>query len=323
MLLTMKNKIHPALLRRTMPRQAMPRPRSLPLGWYPDTAEEVLRYMVSTSSTTAERKAGEQSGTVPVGTVKRKAALAAVAHKTPIGVVVPHPGWTFGVSLDCLALEKLPRDAERVIIAGGHLPEEGLPYIYMEDAAWTPLGDLPLALSLREAFMERWPLSEPQRGADNTCEILFPLVRHFFPTAEVLALRIAPNAEAYRMGQTLAELSRGKKTAFIASTDLTHYGPAYGFQPLGRVPLAEAEAWVRGVNDAGFLEALKRKDTQGLLDWGEGRGAACSTGAVLAALGFADRLRPAWEAEVLAHSSSNQVSPGSASFVGFAAVCLG
>ncbi|MDR0457112.1 MAG: AmmeMemoRadiSam system protein B, partial [Treponema sp.] len=107
--------------------------------------------------------------------------------------------------------------------------------------------------------------------------------------------------------------------AALASTDLTHYGPSYGFTPHGIGP--DALRWMREVNDRHFMDAVESGDPAAVLERAETDYSSCSAGAVLGALGFAaaQGLGPA---RLLEYGTSAAESEGEAipdSFVGYAA----
>jgi AmmeMemoRadiSam system protein B len=237
-------------------------------------------------------------------------------------VIAPHAGWFFSGALASRALAALKRDVDTVIVAGGHLPKQTRILCAEEDAIETPLGLLFFDHELRDALRQELTTA-PDSSADNSVEVLLPAVRYFFPTARLVWLRLPPCASAKDAGAFIAEKAAalGRRTVFIASTDLTHYGPAYGWMPQGNG--ASALRWVRTVNDARFIEAVLAGDTAAVLLRAEAEHSACSAGAVLAALGFCRQLKP----RVLAYTTSADVllaagEGETSSFVGYAAITL-
>ena len=63
--------------------------------------------------------------------------------------------------------------------------------------------------------------------------------------------------EAAQLGTLLADYlkSSGLRAVVVASTDLTHYGPNYEFEPMGTGE--EALRWVSEVNDPDFIRAVE------------------------------------------------------------------
>jgi AmmeMemoRadiSam system protein B len=161
----------------------------------------------------------------------------------------------------------------------------------------------------------------PDSYRDNTVEVEVPLVRYFFPRAKLLWLRLPAEAAAFGTGRRIARTGAalGRRTVFLGSTDLTHYGEAYGFCPRGAGK--QALDWVAGVNDRAFIDALIAGEGGEILRRAEEDRSACSAGAALAALGFAVQ-RGALPAKLLAYGTSADAGDGEvpASFVGYAAL---
>jgi AmmeMemoRadiSam system protein B len=107
-----------------------------------------------------------------------------------------------------------------------------------------------------------------------------------------------------------------RRVGVVGSTDLTHYGPNYGFVPKGAG--AEAERWVRDVNDRRFIDALVSMDERAARDHAVREHSACSAGGAIAAMAFA-REQGATRGDLVAYRTSREVHL-SDSFVGYAAV---
>ncbi len=100
----------------------------------------------------------------------------------------------------------------------------------------------------------------------------------------------------------------------MASTDLTHYGPHYGFEPKGRGP--EALRWVREQNDPAFIDAVAGGDAGQVLAVAQRRHNACSAGGVAALMALAAAEGAAFAP--LAYATSADARPGDRdNFVGY------
>lgn len=266
------------------------RKRRLPPGWYPDTLSGT-RAEIESWKLAVPRDAAARSG------------------------IVPHAGWFFSGAMALGVIERLV-GADTVIIAGGHLPAGARPLVATEDAFETPFGPVPADRELRDAIAAELGAA-PDLDADNTVEILVPLVRYSFPSARVVWLRIPNDANAAAAGAVFEAKARatGRKVAVLGSTDLTHYGPNYAFSPAGSGEAARK--WARG-NDGSIAEAFASFDVAESIRLGNESRAACSAGAAVAAFSYA-KASGATRADLLALSSSADKSPGS-SFVGYCAI---
>lgn len=267
------------------------RRRLLPSGWYPKTREETIKWLESL-----------------------KADLKVEAAEVWAGVA-PHAGWEFSGKAALQVFLAIKNAPETLAVVGGHLhPGDGI-LAAREDGYETSFGVVEADQDLLAYLEERLDLQE-DKGADNTVEVQLPFIAALFPRARVLWLRAAPSDEAIALGEALAAAASklGKKTIVIGSTDLTHYGPNYGFCPKGTGK--EAVNWVKQVNDRRFLELLLKQDLTGALDDARQHYSACSAGGAVAAASFARQLG-ATKAQLLCYYTSYDVMPHS-SFVGYA-----
>ena len=260
----------------------------LPPGWYPGNPGEISRFLSGFS---------------------RGRARAAVA---------PHAGWYYSGKIAARAVSSLDGKIDTLAVIGGHLPSGAPPLFAMEDSVSTPLGNMPVDAGLRAALLGKIGGRE-DRSPDNTVEVLLPMARFFFPDASLLWLRLPAELSAYEAGISLAAEAKGlgRRLAVLGSTDLTHYGPNYGFSPKGTGP--EALRWMEEVNDRRFLEAIESGDPQAVLERARKDSSSCSAGAVLGVMGFAEAsgLGPA---RLLEYGTSAEAVPETPdSFVGYAA----
>ena len=114
----------------------------------------------------------------------------------------------------------------------------------------------------------------------------------------------------------------GKKIVCIASTDLTHYGPRYGFYPQGTGP--EAIKWAKDINDMEFVDLAINMKAHELVLCAEKCASACGPGAVAAVVAAAKSMGRT-EGKLLAHTHSCEVMEkkyhqSSEESVGYAAI---
>jgi AmmeMemoRadiSam system protein B len=230
----------------------------LPLGWYPRDSGEINRFL---------------SGTAP-GKSPNPAAIA------------PHAGWRYSGKIAAKAVASLGGAIETLVVIGGHLPAGYPPLFAMEDAVSTPSGPMVINAALRTALFNELDGRE-DRYPDNTVEVLLPMARFFFPNAQLLWLRLPAELNSFEAGKAIAAAAErlGCAIAVLGSTDLTHYGPHYGFTPKGTGP--DALRWVREVNDRRFIDAVLSGEPAAVLERAETDSSSCSAGAVLGAMGFA------------------------------------
>lgn len=245
------------------------------------------------------------------------------------GLMGPHAGWTY--SGDCAGrtyrrLARARPDATLVVLFASHRGPSGPHTIFLGSGWETPLGRIPTHDLLAACVCRDESLAlqeEPVRPLrpDNAVELHLPFIRYVFPRAKLLMLGIGASEAALTIGKRLGELAHesGEDAVFIGSTDLTHYGPDYGFIPAGRGP--EAVRWVRETNDRAFLDRILSADPRGALAHAVERKSACCPGAAAATMeavrAYEGELRPT----LVDHYLSYDIRP-SESFVGYAGVIL-
>lgn len=269
------------------------RGRSLPPGWYPGSRDEIGRTI---------------AGWKDADPAASRIALAAIA---------PHAGWFYSGKLAWAAWQAAC-EADTVVILGGHRPSGTSLLVSMQDAFDTPLGPIKADEETRSLLFDGLQTAA-DRQADNTLEIHLPFAAYRFPVAKAVLARVPNDSSAIDFGQRLAGIAARSMRRFfvLGSTDLTHYGPSYGFEPGGEGN--EGKAWARAADDRIIQAFMSFNDSEALK--AANRGAACSVGAALATLSYA-RARGATKSELLGRGSSDEIANG-ASFVGYCAVAYG
>ena len=243
-----------------------------------------------------------------------------VTRSNLIGGIVPHAGWFFSGSIACNVIRALSRSGQPdvVVVFGMHMHPGSTPCIYTAGEWETPFGGLRVATDLAGDLAEKFTFSVNQEEdffRDNTIELQLPFVKYFFDSAEFIPIGVPPAPFALKLGEAVAEIAanKGLKLMVIGSTDLTHYGPNYGFMSKGTGPAALD--WVRGENDKKVIEAMIAMQPEEVIKQGLANHNACCSGAAAAAI-TAGIKAGAQKGECLTYATSADKSPGS-SFVGY------
>lgn len=237
--------------------------------------------------------------------------------------VVPHAGWFFSGSIACRVIETLARGdkPDLVVLFGHHLGPSDATSVMAEGVLETPFGDLTVDTAFSEA-LGKTPFVRREMGPfmapENTLELQLPFVRFFFGEIPVCLMGVAPNKHAAPVGEAVVATAArlGLAVKIIGSTDLTHYGPNFGFVPQGKGEAART--WVHESNDREAIDRMVALDIPYFTGDALARRNACCAGAVAATLAAAKALGQTCGLEV-AHTSSYPKSP-SDSFVGYAGV---
>jgi MEMO1 family protein len=230
--------------------------------------------------------------------------------------IVPHAGWSFSGKTAARGISSLtPCDV--IVLAGGHLGAGDSIQLLPFSTYNTPAGSIETDQELAAAVQSGFDVSF-NSGVDNTTEVQLPLIAYFHPETPIVVLRVPPAESAAELGIFLANYQKKNsiKVAVIGSTDLTHYGPGYGFTPMGET--REAYSWVREVNDKRFITAAIKGDIRQLLQLSLAERSACSAGAAAAASSFAFAAG-CRNSELLEYTTSYDQMP-SENLVGYAAI---
>ncbi len=239
-----------------------------------------------------------------------------------IGGIVPHAGWFFSGEIACTVFRCLSEKAspDTVVIFGKHLSPASHRSIMIEGLWETPLGDIRIdnELALRISKEEDFFIETPIRFEDdNTIELQLPFIKYFFPDSMLVPIGAPPTRKSLEIAKKIAHISdeMNRSVVVIGSTDLTHYGPNYGFMPAGTG--GSALAWSKQ-NDERIIEKMVKMDPEGVLEEALKNHNACCPGAAASAICMAKELG-AKKGEALMYATSYDKSPAP-SFVGYVGI---
>ena len=240
-----------------------------------------------------------------------------------VGGIVPHAGWYFSGSIACNVINCLnPDDPPDVfVVFGMHLHPDD-PCVMMAEGEWqTPFGEIRVDEQLAGELTRRFSfmLESPAHFAqDNTIELQLPFIKYFFENARIVAMGVPPAKSSLQIGRDVVDIAErlGLRIKVIGSTDLTHYGPNYGFVSAKAGP--EAVDWVRHQNDRRIIDLMLAMDAEKVIDEALVSQNACCAGAAATAIEAAKHLK-ADRAETVAYANSYDKNPGD-SFVGYVGI---
>jgi AmmeMemoRadiSam system protein B len=266
---------------------------------------------------------------------KGREAPGEPAARRPVGGIVPHAGWVCSAAIAAATLARLAEAGGVqvvVVFAAIHTPVPSPRGAVLDrHARWAiPGGAVDVAVDLRERL-----LAEPGgllvaddrfHDREHAVEVELPLIAAAFPGAQVLPVEVPVNDAAVAIGQSVAATvaTMGLSAIYLASTDLTHYGPGYGFTPAGVGP-AGLE-WAKQ-NDRRLLDLVCNMAAGQIVPHVRQHRSACGAGAIAAMLAAAASAG-ATAGQVLRHASSYQTLASVApqppvDAVGYAAVVVG
>jgi len=211
------------------------------------------------------------------------------------GGIVPHAGWFFSgrTALAVFHNIKRKKHPEVFFLFGMHLPPGGPHYLFVDDGLETPLGNLTVNREATQMLRDSFSFIEENASSynrDNTRELQLPMLKYFFPTTTVVSAGISPGETAVKIGERAAEITQtlDLDACFIGSTDLTHYGPNYGFTPQG-IGRRSVE-WVKNTNDRQVIDAFLSADPYEVIQQAMSNQNACCPGGAAAAIAGVRRM---------------------------------
>ena len=242
----------------------------------------------------------------------KKAATQTVGVEKPIAGLVPHAGWVYSGAcaakvFHALAAEQSP---PVLVLFGSVHASRTQDAAVFADGRWdTPLGPIQIDGRLAERILGQTNLIRDDPFAhenEHSIEVQMPFVRHLFPEARVVPIMVPPSPTAHEVGEAVGRTlsSYNYEGLIVGTTDLTHYGPGYGFIPQGIG--AKANTWAKEDNDRRFIDLVCAMRASEVVGEALRNHNACGSGAVAATLGAATVLG-ATRGVLLEHTTSSEL----------------
>jgi len=230
-----------------------------------------------------------------------------------IGAVIPHAGWICSGQIAAGAIATLRKSrpqADLVVVFGAVHTVAGLQYGAVDDhQAWrVPTGISPVEQRIQKQVADSGHLlrldGRPHLR-EHSIEVQLPLIQGAWGLVPILPVAVAPIPAAGEIGREVVRLLQGiaHSPVFLASTDLTHYGADYGFEPAG--PGGDGFAWAMD-NDRRLLQQISAMDAKAVVRESQEHHSACGGGAVAAMIGACLELG-ASKVQILQHTNSFEV----------------
>ncbi len=235
-----------------------------------------------------------------------------LSAKKLYGGLVPHAGWSYSGSVAAGVFATLAQSfAPDVIVLFGGVHRSSVDIAAMfSDGKWeTPLGPVPMDARLAERILGQTNLVADDAFAhekEHSIEVQMPFIASLFPYARVVPIMVTPGPKAEAVGEAIGRTltAYDYNAMIVGTTDLTHYGPNYGFVPEGVG--GEGNRWARQVNDRRFIDLVQEMRSDCVVDEAQKHKNACSSGAVAATVAAVKKIG-ATSALVLSQTSSAEV----------------
>ncbi|AQT67134.1 Memo-like protein [Anaerohalosphaera lusitana] len=232
-----------------------------------------------------------------------------------IGGIVPHAGWVFSGDLAGMvfsAVRQVNIDVDTFVMFGAvHTYLNKYAAVYDSGRWATPMGEIEVDEELANAIIDDTSCAVADKDihrGEHSIEVQLPFIQYLFKDAKIVPIMVPPTEFSLELGKNVGEIIKGigdrKKIVCIASTDLTHYGPRYGYTPQGTGK--KALQWAKDTNDQEFIDLATSMQGRQLLIKAEEDWNACGPGAA-AAVVEACAAQGREKGVMLAHSHSMEV----------------
>ncbi len=230
------------------------------------------------------------------------------------GYMVPHAGYIYSGPVAAHSYYRLASQGkpETIVIAGPNHTGLGSMVSVMARGIWvTPLGEVEIDGELAEAIVKHSRYADVDEKAhlhEHSIEVQIPFLQYIYGDGFnivpiVMYAQILDTARDLAEAVLKASEETGRRIAFIASSDLSHYLPY-------------EEAYRR---DRYALEAIERLDAEGLFKAIEEHDISmCGPGPVATLITLA-RMQGASKARILKYATSGDTSGDRGMVVGYAA----
>ena len=200
----------------------------------------------------------------------------------------------------------------------------------MFDAVWRmPMGDVNVDSELARAivkYSEFLDINPQAHEGEHSIEIQLPFLQYVY-NGEFKFVPITVGYGDYEMcenvGAAIAEAAKDleRDIVVLGSTDFTHYGPLYGYTPVGTSPFEKVLKWIYET-DRSLIETIISLDAEGLIrKVRENNYTMCGYLPVATMITAAKRMG-ASKGELLKYATSYDVQGSTDLVVGYASIVI-
>ena len=245
-------------------------------------------------------------------------AAASPVYKTDerlIAGLVPHAGWICSgvVAARVFAALAASRSPDVIVLFSGVHQYRGRHAALFGQGRWeSPLGSVDIDARLSERILSHTSLiiDDPfAHEGEHSLEVQIPFVAQLFPGVKVIPIVVPITPKASEVGEAIGRTLKAYDydALIVGTTDLTHYGPRYGFTPRGVGE--DANRWAKEDNDRRFIDLVCALRADDLVPEATAHHNACNSGAAAATIAAAMALG-AETGVLLEHTTSAEVLEG-------------
>lgn len=245
-----------------------------------------------------------------------------------IGIVVPHAGYEFCGKTSASVYNDVSTGFDTAIILGPNHSGSGVGVATSLETWRTPLGDVEIDEEFVKYLTKDSVIMEDPKSHwhEHSIEVQLPWLQYRFKDFKIVPITINPiyfDVKTCReIGEKIAEVTKGlrRKILIVASSDFTHYGSMYGYEPFD----GSANEIIKKINQMDsevikLITGLKPSEVIEVCD--EKRLTICGYGGIAAML-FAAKILGATKGELIDYSTSFEVSKNTDAIVGYAGIAI-
>lgn len=207
------------------------------------------------------------------------------------GGIVPHAGWVYS-GATALKVYKTIRDAQDsvdtfLIFGAVHVPGVRKASIYSSGSWETPLGDVLVDEELAEMVLSLGNIEIEENTSahvrEHSIEVQIPMIKYLFEDIKILPIMTPPIEAMTNLGSKIGKLldKSQKNVCVIGSSDLSHYGPRFGFTEGGT---GKKGYEYMKKNDKSIIDIMIDMDYEKVIRETMSKRNACGGGAIVATM---------------------------------------
>jgi len=252
-------------------------------------------------------------------------------ERSIVGAVVPHAGLVYSGPIAGYTYHNIAKDGtpETFIIIG--VNHRGYPgFNTMLDGIWKmPLGDVEVDSELAKAITknsEYIDINPEAHDQEHSIEVQLPFLQYIYNGK----FKIVPITVGYgdytmckNVGKAIAKAVKDqqKDTVILGSTDFIHYGPNYGYAPVGMRPFEKALKWMNDA-DKSIIDIILKLDAEKLVKTIQDKGYTMCGSLPVATMIVAAKELGAKEAKLLKYATSHDTGGGTDLIVGYGSIII-
>jgi MEMO1 family protein len=246
-------------------------------------------------------------------------------RRKAIGAVVPHAGYVFSGKTALSVYKSIEPSFETIVMIGPNHNALGGETVSSEE--WqTPMGISKPDLDFIGEITKSHTITDDNmsQNLEHSLEVQLPFIQRLFRDVKIVPISMNPYHFDVKtckdVGEIVAQAAKKlkRKVLIVASSDFTHYGASYGYEPFKNGDVVEK---IRNI-DMEVIESIKGLNPEKVIELCEKKKLTiCGYGAIAAML-FTTKKLGAEKAELIDYSTSFEVSKNRDAIVGYAGILV-